>query len=173
MGEWARGSAPKELIELSRRYYGDGPLPIDVLREKETKKPPQEMFEELQLRLGPLGGGLSIKIVVEITGIYYGFPYPQIISAQRHAKLAFARHVAFYLCRELPCGHFGAAPSFPQIGMGLGGRDHSTVMHGIRKIQTMLDSGNDKLAADLGILRGLIQAYDKSVRHLSESVAAE
>ena len=166
MGEWARGSAPKELIELSLRYYGDKPLPIDILREKERKKTPHELFCEIESRRELLlkeNPGLayckkrSIKTIVEEVGRYYGFVYPQMISAQRQAPLVFARHMAFYLCRELPCGTNGGAATLPEIGRRVGNRDHTTVLNGVRKIQAWLDSGNKKVASDLDILRGILK----------------
>ena len=166
MGAWSRGSVSKQLIEMSLNYYGDKPLPVDLLQEK-NKKTPREMLEEIELRREELlkehpglafFERLSIKTIIEETGAYYGFTYPEIISAQRRRELAFARHVAFYLCRKMPCGSFGAAPTLPEIGRRFGGRDHATVIHGIRKIQMKLDSGDKKLAADLDTLRVLIQA---------------
>jgi chromosomal replication initiation ATPase DnaA len=50
-------------------------------------------------------------------------------SPSRVAALAYARQIGFYLSREL------TKKSFPHIGERFGGRDHTTVLHGYRKIE--------------------------------------
>ena len=52
-----------------------------------------------------------------------------IISRRRPQALSFARHVAMYFLREM------TEQSLSEIGTALGGRDHTTVLHGIRKIE--------------------------------------
>ena len=46
--------------------------------------------------------------------------------------MAFPRQIAIYLCRTL------TNESFPKIGIQFGGRDHSTVMHSVDKIENEL-----------------------------------
>lgn len=75
-----------------------------------------------------------------------------LTSKDRHKSIAFARHVAMYLCKQrLKC-------SFPEIGRAFGNRDHTTVMSAVRKIQELraqdpelrahLDALEKRLAAD-------------------------
>jgi chromosomal replication initiator protein len=45
-----------------------------------------------------------------------------------------------YLAKKL------TAHSFPRIGKLMGGKDHTTVLHGTRRIQAMLDAGNESLS---------------------------
>jgi chromosomal replication initiator protein len=53
-----------------------------------------------------------------------------LLSKDRHKSIAFARHVAMYLCKSrLKC-------SFPELGRAFGNRDHTTVMSAVRKIET-------------------------------------
>lgn len=53
-----------------------------------------------------------------------------LTSQDRHKSIAFARHVAMYLCKQrLKC-------SFPELGRAFGGRDHTTVMSAVRKIES-------------------------------------
>ena len=57
-----------------------------------------------------------------------------LTSKDRHKSVAFARHVAMYLCKQrLKC-------SFPEIGRAFGNRDHTTVMSAVRKIEAQRDS---------------------------------
>jgi chromosomal replication initiator protein len=57
-----------------------------------------------------------------------------LTSKDRHKSVAFARHVAMYLCKQrLKC-------SFPELGRAFGNRDHTTVMSAVRKIEAQRDS---------------------------------
>ncbi|GAC1321845.1 MAG: chromosomal replication initiator protein DnaA [Thermoleophilaceae bacterium] len=66
---------------------------------------------------------------------------PEAIVAQdRRAPVALARQVAMYMAREL------TEETFPAIGRGFGGRNHSTVVHAHRRISEQI--GRDKRTAD-------------------------
>ena len=49
-------------------------------------------------------------------------------SKRRPAHIAYARQVAMYFAKEL------TQKSFPEIGEAFGGRDHTTVMHAVKKV---------------------------------------
>jgi chromosomal replication initiator protein len=54
-----------------------------------------------------------------------------LLSKDRHKSIAFARHVAMYLCKQrLKC-------SFPELGRAFGNRDHTTVMSAVRKVEAL------------------------------------
>ena len=63
-----------------------------------------------------------------------GVPPKEILGEKRRPDLVQARQLAMYLCREL-LGH-----SYPVIGRMFGGKDHSTVMHGVKKIKLLQES---------------------------------
>ena len=71
----------------------------------------------------------------------------EIKSSKRDRKTAHARQIAMYLLREL------TDMSFPQIGMELGGRDHTTILHGFNKIKTAAE----KDIVLLNIIKELIE----------------
>jgi len=73
-----------------------------------------------------------------------------IIGKRRTQNIAFARHVAMYLCRRL------TSYSYPEIGALFGGRDHSTVIHAYRVIQDRIAS-NSTFAADVASLEKQIR----------------
>jgi chromosomal replication initiator protein len=53
----------------------------------------------------------------------------ELLSKDRHKSVAFARHVAMYICRQrLGC-------SFPELGRAFGNRDHTTVMSAVRRVE--------------------------------------
>ena len=57
-----------------------------------------------------------------------------LVSKDRHKSIAFARHVAMYLCKQrLKC-------SYPEIGRAFGGRDHTTVMSAVRRVGLLMEN---------------------------------
>lgn len=57
-----------------------------------------------------------------------------LLSKDRHKSVAFARHVAMYLCKtRLKC-------SFPELGRAFGNRDHTTVMSAVRKVENLREA---------------------------------
>jgi chromosomal replication initiator protein len=64
---------------------------------------------------------------------YYGVTADALRGKARDKKIVGPRQVAMYLLRE------DAKLSLPDIGAQLGGRDHTTVLHGVRAVQQELD----------------------------------
>ncbi len=77
---------------------------------------------------------LTAQRIVSIVGEHCGVPPRDILGEKRRPDLVQARQLAMYLCREL-LGH-----SYPVIGRMFGGKDHSTVMHGVKKIKLLQES---------------------------------
>lgn len=71
----------------------------------------------------------SINRIQRIVAEYFQVSVEDMKSKKRSANLAFPRQVAMYLCRKL------TNESFPKIGIEFGGKDHSTVMHSVEKIE--------------------------------------
>ena len=84
------------------------------------------------------GSALTPQLIVSIVGEHCGVPAKEILGEKRRPDLVQARQLAMYLCREL-LGH-----SYPVIGRMFGGKDHSTVMHGVKKIKLLQE--RDRLA---------------------------
>jgi len=72
---------------------------------------------------------LSINLIKEVVGEYYGLTASQMASKNRTKNIATARHIAMYLSRKLL-----DAP-YKDIGLAFGGRDHSTVINACEKIE--------------------------------------
>lgn len=81
---------------------------------------------------------LTPQLIVSIVGEHCGVSPKEILGEKRRPDLVQARQIAMYLCREL-LGH-----SYPVIGRMFGGKDHSTVMHGVKKIKQLQE--HDRLA---------------------------
>jgi chromosomal replication initiator protein len=73
-----------------------------------------------------------------------------LLSSRRTANVVRPRQVAMYLAKIL------TLRSLPEIGRRFGGRDHTTVLHAVRKIETL--AGNDSALADeIETLKRLLQ----------------
>ena len=73
-----------------------------------------------------------------------------ILSERRNRSIVLPRQVGMYLAKRL------TARSLPEIGRRFGGRDHTTVLHAIRKIEREMGE-NGTLREDLGILERLLK----------------
>ncbi len=76
---------------------------------------------------------LTIDQVLDIVAAYFGLRVDDLKGPRRTKKIAFARHIAMYLARDL------TDMSLPRIGQSLGGRDHSTILYGYGKIAGLFE----------------------------------
>jgi len=74
----------------------------------------------------------DINRIQKCVANYYNVTVEDLKSKKRVANIAFPRHIAIYLSRQL------TDESFPRIGMEFGGRDHSTVMSSCDRIEEEL-----------------------------------
>ena len=82
---------------------------------------------------------------------YYNIRLSDIIGPKRFRSYARPRQVAMYLCKQL------TSRSLPEIGRRFGGRDHTTVMHGVRRIEE-LKTTDVQIAEDVEMLRRALEA---------------
>ena len=94
---------------------------------------------------------LSTERIVEAVARYYGVPLDQIRGKARDKQVVLPRQIAMYLMREET-----EAPLM-RIGEALGGRDHSTILHGCEKIEREM-ADNDDFRRDISALRELLYA---------------
>lgn len=77
---------------------------------------------------------------------FYKIKLVDIKSKNRSKNIALPRHVASYLCREY------TSTSLPEIGRAFGGRDHTTVMHSVKKIKKEIEI-NTKLYNEINEIK--------------------
>ena len=80
---------------------------------------------------------------------YYNINVDDLISSRRLRSFARPRQVAMYLSKKL------TSRSLPEIGRKFGGRDHTTVIHAVKKID-QLKSENEKFDEDVSVLTQII-----------------
>jgi chromosomal replication initiator protein len=89
------------------------------------------------------------QAILESCSSYFNVPIQAITGKSRAKQIAEARHVAMYLLRE------DAELALKQIGLLLGHRDHSTVIHGVQKISHLLIN-DPRLSAQLSEIRAQV-----------------
>ena len=80
---------------------------------------------------------------------YYNIKIEDLVSSRRLRSFARPRQVAMYLSKKL------TSRSLPEIGRKFGGRDHTTVIHAVKKID-QLKSENEKFDEDVSVLTQII-----------------
>ena len=83
---------------------------------------------------------------------HFDVPPDDLVGKRRDARTSASRQVAMYLLRN------DGRETFPEIGRLLGGRDHSTILHGCGKIERRLKIEN-QLKSDLAAIRAHIENH--------------
>jgi len=83
------------------------------------------------------GRNATVPSIQKTVAKEFHVPESAMVSKRRTAEIALARQVAMYLAREL------AGLSLKQIGMRFGGRDHTTVLHAIQKVEAMMKADDE------------------------------
>ncbi|MFN7113895.1 MAG: chromosomal replication initiator protein DnaA [Alphaproteobacteria bacterium] len=102
--------------------------------------------ELLQDLLRAAGRRITIEDIQRRVADHYNLRMTDILSPRRARPVARPRQVAMYLAKAL------TEHSLPEIGRKFGGRDHTTIIHGVRKIEELL-LADRQLAADIETLK--------------------
>ncbi|MGB3177456.1 MAG: chromosomal replication initiator protein DnaA [Albidovulum sp.] len=94
---------------------------------------------------------VTIEEIQRKVSEHYNIRLSDMIGPKRVRTIARPRQVAMYLSKNL------TTRSLPDIGRRFGGRDHTTIMHGVRKIDE-LKATDSQLADDLSLLQRLLEA---------------
>ncbi|AMG37944.1 MULTISPECIES: chromosomal replication initiator protein DnaA [Achromobacter] len=98
------------------RFHGRDVLTVDVCKEA------------LKDLLSVSNGQITVENIQKTVADFYKIKVADMYSKRRPANIALPRQVAMYLAKEL------TQKSLPEIGDLFGGRDHTTVLHAVRKI---------------------------------------
>ena len=93
---------------------------------------------------------LTIEEIQRKVAEHYNIRLSDMIGPKRLRNIARPRQVAMYLAKQL------TPRSLPEIGRRFGGRDHTTIMHGVKKIEELM-STDSQLNDDLNLLKRLLQ----------------
>ncbi len=92
---------------------------------------------------------VRIEDIQRIVARHYNVSKADLLSSRRTRTIVRPRQVAMYLAKVL------TPRSLPEIGRRFGGRDHTTVLHAVRKIEGLID-GDTTLAEEIELLKRMI-----------------
>ncbi len=79
----------------------------------------------------------DIARIQKIVSEFFQISVEDLKSKKRSSNIAFPRQIAIYLCRKL------TSESFPKIGTEFGGKDHTTIMYSVEKIENERKNNKD------------------------------
>jgi len=95
-------------------------------------------------------GRIKIEDILKVISRHFNVGRNDLLSPRRAREVVIPRQIGMYLAKKL------TARSLPEIGRRFGGRDHSTVLHAVRKIDEQM-KGDEKLARELALLIRLVE----------------
>lgn len=103
-----------------------------------TKQPiTLELAKKVLMRSNESKSKIDFNQIMKVIGKHYSYRIDEIKSKKRDKDLSFVRHLTILLMKRM------TDKSLREIGAFLGGRDHTTVVHALRKMQSYLDANPD------------------------------
>ncbi len=93
---------------------------------------------------------VKIDDILRVVTKHFGVPRNDLLSSRRNRSIVRPRQIGMYLAKSL------TSRSLPEIGRRFGGRDHTTVIHAIRKIEELIQ-GDSSMREDVEILKRLLR----------------
>jgi chromosomal replication initiator protein len=93
---------------------------------------------------------VRIEDILRIVSRHYKVPRNDLLSSRRSRDVVRPRQIAMYLAKAL------TSRSLPEIGRRFGGRDHTTVLHSVRKVEQMIKDDGD-LAQEIELLKRMLE----------------
>jgi chromosomal replication initiator protein len=115
----------------------------DVAGQKITLETTQEVLQDL---LRAHDRRITIDEIQRKVAEHYNLKITDMHSSRRARNVARPRQIAMYLAKQL------TARSLPEIGRKFGGRDHTTVMHAVKKVEELIEA-DTQIAQDTDIIR--------------------
>ena len=88
---------------------------------------------------------ITVDEIQKTVADHFNMKQADLLSERRTRAVARPRQIAMYLCKQ------HTTRSYPDIGRRFGGRDHTTVLHGVRKIEELMPQ-DDQIARDVEAL---------------------
>lgn len=90
---------------------------------------------------------ITPQLIIEVVSDHFQISVDQMISKNRSSDIAKPRQIAMYLCKNMV-----SEVSLDTVGSLLGGRDHSTIIHGVKKISDEIEK-NETMAQTIETIK--------------------
>ena len=98
--------------------------------------PSEEDISSLMIRSGT-PQPVDVDSILSVVASRYGCTSSELCGKTKDSRLSLPRQIAMYLCRKL------LGESYPSLGLIFGGKDHSTIMYSVRKIEKLRVTNKD------------------------------
>lgn len=140
--------SPREVVKSAREW---------ALERKRRKKAEQEQLKKLADQLALVAArrqaNSQIRVIIYATAKHFDIPAKDIMADSRMPKYVVPRQVAMYLAKTL------TLRSLPAIGKQFR-RDHTTVLHAVRKIEGLLAKGDPVVTLAVAAIRDAFNGGD-------------
>ncbi len=106
-----------------QEFLGNVPISIE-----QTKNMIKNYYKE------PTAGNISVENIKKVVAEDFNITLKELTGNKRTKQIALARHIAFYLIREM------TELSLADTGYEFGGKDHSSVINGIKRIESLIQT---------------------------------
>jgi chromosomal replication initiator protein len=120
----------------------------DLVRREITLEMTQDCLSDI---LRATDRKVTMDEIIKKCCEYYNIRQQDLVGQSRARSVARPRQMAMYLCKRL------TQRSLPEIARKIGGRDHTTVLYGVRKIEELM-SMDSQIAEDAELLRRMLEA---------------
>lgn len=127
--------------------------PLPLPEAELPSMPAPEFYKECWFQIDGVSPckKLSMMQIKQAVGIHYRVSVEDMVSQRRQKYIVLPRFVAMYLCKQL------TPFSLPVIGRDFGGRDHTTALSAIRRVEAMVET-DPKLATTVAQLRAHLES---------------
>jgi chromosomal replication initiator protein len=96
---------------------------------------------------------LTVEDIQKTVADHFKIKVADLKSKKKHSAIAHPRQIAMFLARKL------TPASLPELGQKFGGKDHTTVLHNVKKIESAIVADMD--------LRAVIDSLQRNLEHLN------
>ena len=143
--ELATVSAERESYKQERDHFRALAVELQTANHVLTDK-----LEKLGVKIDvpsrePVIGKITVEQIIKAVCLHFKKGRADLVSQRRTSDVVFPRQIGMYLCKQL------TTRSLPQIGTSFG-RDHTTVLHAIRRIEVMRMNDPEKIDKEVDVI---------------------
>ena len=131
----------EDILLLAQRYEHlhsiSSVLQKLVIYKKTMQRDATKQYIKKNIHHSNKHGSLTPRDIIHQVGEYFSLPPEEIMGSKRKPDIVFARQTAMYLCREI------LGISYPALGKFFFGKDHSTIIYSIKKIEKYIVTNKD------------------------------
>ncbi len=124
----------KEIAERRKAFQQKIAEAAAKIAQEEPTKKIQKFIEPKSKIIAAIVRPTLVKTILKKVSFQYKVTEHELLSARQSEKVWLPRHISYYLCKQL------TGYSYPQIAKFMNKKDHTTIMHGVRKIDEKISN---------------------------------